>query len=45
MLECVAADAVLSLRADIIGSVPGCRRLTAACLCADMPEFGTLGRR
>ena len=45
MLECVAADAVLSRRADIIASVPGCGRLTAACLCADMPELGTLGRR
>ncbi|MDE0627290.1 MAG: IS110 family transposase [Bryobacterales bacterium] len=45
MLECIAADAVLSRRADIIGSVPGCGPLTAACLCADMPELGTLGRR
>ena len=45
MLAFVAADGVLSCRADIIGSVPGCGRLTAACLCADMPELGTLGRR
>ena len=45
MLECIAADAVLSRRADIIASVPGCGPLTAACLCADMPELGTLGRR
>lgn len=45
MLECVAADAALSRRADIIESVPGCGPLTAACLCADMPELGTLGRR
>ena len=45
MLECVAADAVLSRRADIIGSVPSCGPLTAACLCADMPELGTLSRR
>ena len=45
MLECVVPDAILSRHADIIGSVPGCGRLTAACLCADMPELGTLGRR
>ena len=45
MLECVAADAVLSRPADIFGSVPGCGRLTPACLCADMPELDTLGRR
>ena len=41
----IAADAVLSRRADSIGSVPGCGRLTAACLFADMPELGTPGRR
>ena len=45
MLECIAADAGLSRHADIIESVLGCGRPTAACLCADMPELGTLGRR
>ena len=43
MLECIAA--VLFRRAAIIGSVPGCGRLMAACLSADMPVLGTLGYR
>ena len=45
MLESIAADAVLSRRADIIESAPGCCCLTAASLCAEMPELGTLSRR
>ena len=43
MLECIAA--VLFRRAAILGSVPGCGRLMAACLTADMPVLGTLGYR
>lgn len=34
-----------SCRTDIIESAPGCTRLTAAGLRAEMPEPGTLGRR
>ena len=45
MLACIAADAELSRRAAIIRSIPGCGPVTAACLCADMPELGRLGRR
>ena len=45
MLTCIAADTALSRRAAIIRSIPGCGPVTAACLCADMPELGTLGRR
>ena len=45
MLACIAADAALSRRSAIIQSVPGCGPVTAACLCADMPELGGLGRR
>ena len=41
----IAADTALSRRAAIIRSIPGCGPITAACLCADMPELGTLGRR
>ena len=42
---CLAADAVLARRAEIIQSIPGCGPLNAACLCATMPELGSLGRR
>ncbi|MCY4187701.1 MAG: IS110 family transposase, partial [Bryobacterales bacterium] len=42
---CLAADAVLARRAEIIQSIPGCGPLNAACLCAAMPELGSLGRR
>ena len=45
MLTCIAADAALARRAEIIQSVPGCGPVTAACLCAEMPELGTIGRR
>ena len=45
MLDCIAADAALARRAEIIQSVPGCGPLTAACLCAELPELGTLARR
>ena len=45
MLTCIAADTALSRRAASIRSIPGCGPVTAACLCADMPELGTLGRR
>ncbi len=43
--DCIAADAELSRRDAIIQSIPGCGPVNAACLCADMPELGTLGRR
>ena len=45
MRACIAADAALARRAAIIRSVPGCGPVNAACLCADMPELGRLGRR
>ena len=45
MLDCIAADADLARRAEIIQSVPGCGAITAACLCAERPELGTLQRR
>ncbi|MDE0262067.1 MAG: IS110 family transposase [Bryobacterales bacterium] len=45
MRSCIAADAELSRRDAIIQSVPGCGPVNAACLCADMPELGRLGRR
>ena len=45
MLDCIAADAQLARRAAIIQSVPGCGPVTAACLCAAMPELGSIGRR
>lgn len=45
MRTCIAADAALCRRDAIIQSVPGCGPVNAACLCADMPELGRLGRR
>lgn len=45
MLDCIAADAALARRAEIIQSVPGCGPVTAACLCAELPELGSLARR
>ena len=45
MLACIADDDALARRAEIIQSVPGCGPVTAACLCAELPELGTLGRR
>ena len=45
MLACIAADPGLSRRTAIIQSVPGCGPVTAACVCAEMPELGTLDRR
>ena len=45
MRACIAADAELSRRDAIIQSVPGCGPVNAACLCANMPELGRLGRR
>ena len=43
--DCIAADAELSRRDAIIQSTPGFGPVHSACLCADMPELGTLGRR
>ena len=45
MRQCIAADTALSRRDASIQSIPGCGPVNAACLCADMPELGTLGRR
>ena len=45
MRQCIAADAALSRRDAVIQSIPGFGPVNAACLCADMPELGTLGRR
>ena len=45
MRTCIAAAAALCRRDAIIQSVPGCGPVNAACLCADMPELGRLGRR
>ena len=45
MRACIAADAALSRRDTIIQSVPGFGPVNAACLCAEMPELGTLDRR
>ena len=45
MRACIAADAELSRRDAIIQSIPGCGPVNSACLCASMPELGTLGRR
>ena len=45
MRQCIAADAELTRRDAIIQSIPGFGPVNAACLCADMPELGTLGRR
>ena len=44
MRACIAADAGLSRRDAIIQSIPGFGPVNAACLCADMPELGSLGR-
>ena len=45
MRDCITADAGLSRRDAIIQSIPGFGPVNAACLCADMPELGSLGRR
>ena len=45
MRDCIAADAALARRDAIIQSIPGCGPVNAACLCAAMPELGSLGRR
>ena len=45
MRACIAADAALARRDAIIQSIPGFGPVNAACLCADMPELGSLGRR
>ena len=45
MLDCIASDATLQRRAEIIQSVPGLGPINAASLCADMPELGTIDRR
>ena len=45
VLECIAADAILARRAEIIQSVPGCGPVTVARLCGELPELGTIGRR
>ena len=45
MRDCSAADAALARRDAIIQSIPGCGPVNAACLCAAMPELGSLGRR
>ena len=41
----IQLGALRKLRAEIIQAVPGCGPVTAACLCAEMPELGTIGRR
>ena len=41
----LAADEGLRRRAEIIRSLPGCGRVTAAALCAGMPELGAVGPR
>ena len=41
----LAADKGLRRRAEIIRSVPGCGPVTAAALCAGMPELGAVGPR
>ena len=45
MRECIAAAAALSRRDAVIQSIPGFGPVNAACLCAAMPELGSLGRR
>ena len=45
MRQCIAADAALARRAAIVESIPGFGPVNAACLCADMPELGSLDRR
>lgn len=40
MLACIAADAALARRAEIIQSVPGCGPVTAACLLRRTPRTG-----
>ena len=45
MRTCIAADAALARGAAIVESVPGFGPVTAACLCAEMPELGRLDRR
>jgi transposase len=38
----VASDAGLARKAEIVGSIPGVSRVTAAAILAEMPELGTL---
>lgn len=45
ILACVAADGTLTRRAAIIQSVPGLGPVNSACLCAQRPELGQVGRR
>ena len=45
MQACIASDPTLARRAAIIRSIPGFGPVNAACLCADMPELGSLDRR
>ena len=45
MRDCIAADPALSRRDAIIRSIPGFGPVNAACLCAAMPELGSIGRR
>ena len=39
----IRSDEDLSRRSEIIRSVPGCGAVTAAVLCAEMPELGAVG--
>ena len=39
----IQSDQGLRRRSEIIQSAPGCGPDTAAVLCAEMPEFGTIG--
>ncbi|MDE0126521.1 MAG: transposase, partial [Bryobacterales bacterium] len=41
----IRSDEDLSRRSEIIRSVPGCGAVTAAVLCAEMPELGAVGRQ
>ena len=45
MQAALDADEGLRRRAEIIRSVPGCGPVTAAALCAGMPELGSVGPR
>lgn len=45
MRALIASDPALRRRAEIIQSVPGCGFLNAVCLCACVPELGTVTAR
>ena len=43
IVELLQSDPGLARRSEIIQSVPGCGPVTAAVLCAELPELGTIG--